>query len=83
VDAFPDRQDLDVGLLRRAAAAGALVSIGSDTHHPRQLRYLEYGLGAAALAGVPRGQILNFWSAAELRAWASRLRDEAGRPAAV
>lgn len=83
VDAFPDRQDLDVGLLRRAAAAGALVSIGSDAHHPRQLRYLEYGLGAAALAGVPRRQILNFRSAAELRAWASRLRDEAGRPAAV
>jgi histidinol phosphatase-like PHP family hydrolase len=83
VDAFPDRQDLDVGLLRRAAAAGTLVSIGSDAHHPSQLRYLEYGLGAAALAGVPSGQILNFWSAGELRAWAARLRAEAGRPAAA
>ncbi|MGH2690761.1 MAG: PHP domain-containing protein, partial [Actinomycetota bacterium] len=83
VDAFPDRQDIDVRLLRRAAAAGAHVSIGSDAHHPSQLRYLEYGLGAAALAGVPPGQILNYWSADEIRAWAARLREEAGRPAAV
>jgi histidinol phosphatase-like PHP family hydrolase len=83
VDAFPDRQDLTVALLRRAAAAGAFISIGSDAHHPRQLHYLEYGLGAAALAGVDRRQILNFWPAAELRAWAARLREEAGRPAAV
>lgn len=83
VDAFPDRQDLDVALLRRASRAGALVSIGSDAHHPSQLRYLEYGLAAAALAGVRPEQILNFWSAAELRAWASRLREEAGGQARV
>ena len=82
VDAFPDRQDLDVALLRRANDAGVYISIGSDAHHPNQLRYLEYGLGAAALAGVPPERILNFWSAAELRAWAAGLRDGAGRAAA-
>jgi histidinol phosphatase-like PHP family hydrolase len=74
VDAFPDRQDLDVTLLRRANEAGALISIGSDSHMPGQLPYLEYGLGAAALAGVPPSRILNFWSAAELRSWAAALR---------
>jgi histidinol phosphatase-like PHP family hydrolase len=79
VDAFPDRQDLDVALLRRARRAGALVSIGSDAHHPRQLRYLEFGLGAAALAGVPPERILNFRPVSELRAWAAGLREGAGR----
>jgi putative hydrolase len=77
VDAFPDRQDLDVELLRRANAAGALVSIGSDAHHPSQLGYLEFGLGAAALAGVPPERILNFWSVPDLRAWAAGLREQA------
>lgn len=81
VDAFPDRQDLDVGLLRRAAGAGAFVSIGSDAHHPGQLRYLAYGLGAAALAGVPTERIVNFWPAGQVRAWVGELRDRAGRRA--
>lgn len=75
VDAFPDRQDLDVALLQRATQAGAYVSIGSDAHHPDQLRYLEYDFGAAALAGVPPARILNFWSAAEIRAWVAGLRE--------
>ena len=78
VDAFPDRQDLDFALLRRANEAGAYVSIGSDAHHPSQLRYLEFGLGAAALAGVPAERILNFWSAAQLRAWVAALREGGG-----
>jgi putative hydrolase len=81
VDAFPDRQDLDVELLRRAHRAGALVSIGSDSHHPSQLRYLEYGQGAAALAGVPPERILNFWPASQLRAWATGLRAGMGAEA--
>lgn len=83
VDAFPDRQDLEVALLRRAGEAGALVSIGSDSHHPSQLRYLEYGLGAAALAGVPPKRILNFWSAPQLRSWAAALRAGAGSDVSV
>jgi DNA polymerase (family 10) len=34
IDAYPDRQDLDVELLRLARETGVLISIGSDAHAP-------------------------------------------------
>ena len=69
VDAYPDRQDLDVDLLRRAALAGVRVSIGSDSHHPVDLAAAELGLGAVLGAGVPAERVLNLMSADELLAW--------------
>jgi histidinol phosphatase-like PHP family hydrolase len=59
VDAYPDRQDLDVERLRIVAAEGAWISIGTDAHTPDELVYLEIGIAAAILAGFPRDRILN------------------------
>ena len=70
VDAYPDRQDLDVELLRVAADAGAWISIGTDAHYPDELRFLDVGLAAAASAGVPRDRVLNFLTREDLLAWA-------------
>jgi histidinol phosphatase-like PHP family hydrolase len=69
VDAYPDRQDLDVELLALAAGAGTTISVGTDAHHPEQLGYIDLGLGALALAGVPPARVLNRSSAAELADW--------------
>jgi histidinol phosphatase-like PHP family hydrolase len=66
IDAYPDRQDLDVERLRIVAAEGAWVSIGSDAHTPAELAFLEIGIAAAILAGVSRDRILNLLSASEL-----------------
>jgi histidinol phosphatase-like PHP family hydrolase len=66
IDAYPDRQDLDVERLRIVAAEGAWVSIGTDAHTPGELVFLEIGLAAAILAGVSRDRILNLLSAREL-----------------
>jgi histidinol phosphatase-like PHP family hydrolase len=66
IDAYPDRQDLDVERLRIVAAEGAWVSIGTDAHTPGELVFLEIGLAAAILAGVPRDRVLNLLSAREL-----------------
>jgi histidinol phosphatase-like PHP family hydrolase len=74
IDAFPDRQDLDLALLQKARDAGVLVSIGSDAHAPSQLEFLDYGIAAARRAGIPGERILNCWSADELIAWAARGR---------
>ena len=59
VDAYPDRQDLDVERLRIVAAEGAWISIGTDAHTPGELVFLEIGIAAAILAGVRRERVLN------------------------
>ncbi|HLQ04774.1 MAG TPA: PHP domain-containing protein, partial [Verrucomicrobiae bacterium] len=66
IDAYPDRQDLDVERLRIVAAEGAWVSIGTDAHTPGELVFLEIGIAAAILAGIPRERVLNLLSAGEL-----------------
>ena len=62
IDAYPDRQDLDVDRLRIAAAEGAWISIGTDAHTPGELVFLELGIAAAILAGFPRSRVLNLLS---------------------
>ena len=71
IDAFPDRQDLQVELLDLAREAGVWISIGTDAHHPDELGCLELGVAAAVRAGVPRGRILNLLGADEVVAWAA------------
>jgi DNA polymerase (family 10) len=66
IDAYPDRQDLDVERLRIVAAEGAWVSIGTDAHTTGELVFLEIGIAAAILAGVSPGRILNLLSAPHL-----------------
>src|SRR3989454_2895444 len=58
IDAYPDRQDLDVDRLRVVAESGGWVSIGTDAHTPSELVFFEIGIAAAILAGLPRERIL-------------------------
>jgi DNA polymerase (family 10) len=75
VDGYPDRQDLDVDLLRLAGEMGVRISMGSDAHAPVDLAFLDFAIAAAAEAGVASGRIINTMSVDELRAWtASRRR---------
>jgi histidinol phosphatase-like PHP family hydrolase len=69
IDAFPDRQDLQVELLEMARDTAVWISIGTDAHHPAELAYIELGLAAAARAAVPPGRILNLLSLEDLLAW--------------
>jgi histidinol phosphatase-like PHP family hydrolase len=66
IDAYPDRQDLDLERLRIVATEGAWISIGTDAHTPGELVFLEIGIAAAILAGVSRDRILNLLSPREL-----------------
>ncbi|MGH2661640.1 MAG: PHP domain-containing protein [Actinomycetota bacterium] len=77
VDAFPDRQDLEVGLLSHVREAGGWVSIGTDAHRPEELGFMDLGVAAAIAAEIPRDRILNFLATEELRAWAARGRSVA------
>ena len=75
IDGYPDRQDLNVHLLKLAKEAGCRISLGTDSHDPLQLRFMEYSLAAASLAGIRGDRILNFMSAQELRQWVATLRE--------
>lgn len=74
IDSYPDRQDLDVSLLKIAKLEGCKIAIDTDAHHPWQLAFVELGLAAAIKAGIPRENVVNFWPIDELLKWVRRRR---------
>ncbi|MBA3431561.1 MAG: hypothetical protein H0U16_08800 [Actinobacteria bacterium] len=71
VDAHPNRQDIDSSLLFLARDAGVRISIGTDSHHTDEMRFVDIGLAAVAEAGIPRARILNYLPRNELLEWAA------------
>ena len=74
-DCYPDRQDLNVALLKIARDHGTRISLGTDAHHPWQLEFIDLGLAAALRAKIPADRIVNFMPILELKAWAQRLHN--------
>ena len=74
VDCYPDRQDLNVELLKLARAAGTRVSLGTDAHHATQLGFIELGLAATLESGIAADRIVNFMSLARLHEWVATVR---------
>jgi putative hydrolase len=74
IDAYPDRQDLNVNLLKIAKNCGTRISFGTDAHHPWQLEFIDLALAAALAAKIPPERIVNFMPLAELRAWVENAR---------
>ena len=75
IDCYPDRQDLNVALLKIAREHGTRISLGTDAHHAWQLEFIDLGLAAALRAKIPTDRILNFMPILELKAWAKSVRD--------
>jgi DNA polymerase (family 10) len=74
IDAYPDRQDLSMDLVRIAKTSGCRISLGTDSHDPMQLRFMDFALASALQTGVHRDRILNFMSLDELRNWVRTVR---------
>jgi histidinol phosphatase-like PHP family hydrolase len=74
IDCYPDRQDLNLTLLKLARTEGCRISLGTDAHHPWQLEFIELGLAAALKARIPAERIINFMSLGDLRAWVEKVR---------
>lgn len=74
IDAYPDRQDLSVDLVKIAKRSGCRISLGTDSHDPLQLRFMDYAVASAIKAEVKQDHILNFMSAQELKDWATTVR---------
>ena len=75
INAQPARQDLQVELLEIARDTEVLLSIGTDAHYPFELEHVEFSLGAAITAGIPRERIVNFWPLERFRSWVGELQD--------
>lgn len=69
VDGNWHRQDLDFSLLRAACDAGCLFALDSDAHSIGELRFTDFAMAHARLAGVPAGRVINAWSDEALEAW--------------
>lgn len=79
IDAWPDRQDLDVASLAAVAAAGGRVAIDTDAHAVGELAFIEFGLAAAIRAGIRMDRVVNFLPRDDLLAWARERRQIARR----
>jgi histidinol phosphatase-like PHP family hydrolase len=79
IDCYPDRQDLNLSLLKIARQEGVRISLGTDAHHPWQLYFIELGLAAALKAKVPADRIINFMSVLELKRWVTKVRSRGNR----
>lgn len=79
IDAYPDRQDIDVSLLRIARRCGTRISLGTDAHHPSQLEFIDLALAALLVAKIPAERVLNFMALSQLQNWVGRVRDRENR----
>ena len=79
IDCYPDRQDLNLTLLKIARREGVRISLGADAHHPWQLEFIELGLAAALKAKIPAERIINFMSISQLKQWVASLRRRKSR----
>ena len=79
IDCYPDRQDLNIDLLKVAREHGTRISLGTDAHHPGQLEFIELGLAAALQANIPAQRIVNFMPILDLKSWAQQIQDRSAR----
>jgi DNA polymerase (family 10) len=79
IDCYPDRQDLNLRLLKLARAEDTRISLGTDAHHPWQLEFIDLGLAVALLAKIPSDRIVNFMPIEDLKSWVQTLRRDALR----
>jgi putative hydrolase len=60
------RQDIDFELARHALDAGCIFALDSDAHSIGELRFSDYAIAHARLAGIPRSRVINCWPDDEL-----------------
>ena len=70
-NASPFRMDIDDLHIREAVRNGVSISIGTDSHGPGDLAWMDYGVKLCRRGWAEPGNILNTLSADGLREWAS------------
>jgi histidinol phosphatase-like PHP family hydrolase len=75
IDCYPDRQDLSTDLLAIARKEGCRISMGTDSHGPSQLEFMDLGVAASLRAKLDPKRILNYMPTNQLLDWAQSVRD--------
>ncbi|HOT03416.1 MAG TPA: DNA polymerase/3'-5' exonuclease PolX [Methanolinea sp.] len=70
-NASPFRMDIDDLHIREAVTKGVPISIGTDSHGPGDLAWMDYGVKLCRRGWAEPGNILNTMSVDGLREWAS------------
>jgi histidinol phosphatase-like PHP family hydrolase len=68
------RQDIDFELARHARQAGCIFALDSDAHSIGELRFSDYAIAHARLAGIAASDVINCWSNGELEEWMKECR---------
>ena len=68
------RQDIDFELARHALDAGCIFALDSDAHSTGELRFSDYAVAHARLAGIPAARVINCWSNEKLEEWMKERR---------
>ncbi|MFO7767485.1 MAG: DNA polymerase/3'-5' exonuclease PolX, partial [bacterium] len=66
INANPDRLDLTDTHVYRARQVGVRISIGTDAHAARELRFMSYGVDQARRGWLETGDVINTWPLDEL-----------------
>lgn len=74
IDGHWHRQDVDWQLARSALDLGCLFALDSDAHTVDELRFTDYAVAHARLAGIPAERVVNCWPEDRLERWMTRLR---------
>ena len=74
IDGNWHRQDVHHQLARQALEAGCLFALDSDAHSVPELRFTDYSIAHARLAGIPAERVINCWSDERLEAWMQERR---------
>jgi histidinol phosphatase-like PHP family hydrolase len=69
IDGNWHRQDIDFALAREAADAGCMFALDSDAHSIGELRFTDFAIAHARLAGIPADRVINCWADEKLEAW--------------
>ena len=69
IDGNWHRQDLHHELARQALDAGCLFALDSDAHSIGELRFTDFSIAHARLAGIPADRVINCWDDEQLEEW--------------
>ena len=62
IDGNWHRQDVPFDLAAQALDAGCLFALDSDAHSIGELRFTDYSIAHARIAGIPASRVINCWS---------------------
>ena len=76
IDGNWHRQDVHFGLAQQALHAGCIFALDSDAHSVGELRFTDYSIAHARLAGIPAERVINCWSNERLEEWMRERRQK-------